>query len=726
MKKNLCVRFLLFAFYISLFTLFGCAEMFQDKIDMDFGSQGGISLGDMFYNDEEGPLPTPQDLQVSQDLSSSKIYVTWQPVRGALTYRIDRAKISKDSEGNFPAGEPDESEYETIVMSLYNATSYEDTILATPGSISSEYDNRYYYRVQASNVRSDRDDSDFSNAKYGTLFAVPTNVEADKGVSSTEINLSWDRVKGAVSYKIYRSRNEDGTSAELRGTQVANTLVFKDTVNSSDQGIDFYYTVAAVNNQNAESAKSVIAPGYSLMAGAPKQVPDVKVNARATTKSEGISLNWGRVSADGELKYYIYRTSSKDASYRLLGNVDASTTSYKDTKNLEEGVYYYYQIQPRVTKDGVELKGPYSDNSTINCQGFLLSAPSEVSVEKTGNSVTFQWSQAIGSEKEQNQYGYKIYGDNSQDGSFLKEVANVTVAGCTKNGNYLRYQVNNASDKFYRIATRHESKESGKSAVTAPAPSAATNVSATDAENVGGSANTNGVYPVKITWSAPANGDTPSGYHVYRSTKNDGTGFTRITDAPVTALEYMDADTAGAVKAGKYYYYRVLSLNELKQGANYSNIDSGYGALTHLQYFREYNKTIVSSQKKMSLMHKGGLGALGSESKGGNFGGTLSYNASGGLGGADITMHYESYVDFNIDGNKALGPYFKLTGNSDTKITNVTSQSGNMHGTVNCEGMYPGSVDYGGIQINGGNASGGTYRVTPRGFSSATVPWNAN
>ncbi|MDE6773034.1 MAG: fibronectin type III domain-containing protein [Treponemataceae bacterium] len=242
------------------------------------------------------------------------------------------------------------------------------------------------------------------------------------------------------------------------------------------------------------------------------------------------------------------------------------------------------------------------------------------------------------------------------------------------------------------------------------------------------SPNKNGVYPVKITWIAPAGDDIK--YYIYRSKKTDG-GFQKLTAKPIEETEYIDANTTA--KPGEYYYYKVISLNSLNQG-NKGNDPAndpahnarGYGALTADQWFREYNKTTVKSQTKLTLMHKpNNLDKVGSETISGDISGTLGYTAKVQGLGARITMPYVDYADFYVTGTQEV--YFKLNGNTNT--TSDMSANGSMDGTVVCTGMYPGNAGYDAIEIKGGGAGGGYYAVTTRDlggnviFSDAHVDW---
>ena len=71
----------------------------------------------------------------------------------------------------------------------------------------------------------------------------------------------------------------------------------------------------------------------------------------------------------------------------------------------------------------------------------------------------------------------------------------------------------------------------GRPTVASVSPNAATSISVSKHKNLGVnySANANGVFPVEITWKAPAEIASLSGYHVYRSTKPNS-GFRKITE----------------------------------------------------------------------------------------------------------------------------------------------------------------------------------------------------
>lgn len=706
--------------------LAGCAEMFQGKVDMMVGSNGGGLSGLLSEKAAISKLATPAQLNVSQRDSSYYIDLNWSAVDGAITYYIQRATLTPDKYEGKTEEEINaalEELYEDLVLMVYG-TNYRDTTATDPNV-------RYYYRVYAENSREKYDPSEPTNSVWGSVFGVPANIRADLGQHTDKVNVVWDAVDGATSYEIHRGTDASGAGAVKLASIPSNRTQYTNMVNTDEQGKEFYYTIYAVNRIGERSAASSVQMGFALVAGAPSQPGNVNIlNGRGTTTGS-ITIKWDPVTAaSGDITYYVYRSSSEDSALLLLGG-EKNKTEYTDSRSLKPGVYYYYQVQAAVLDEAdVELKSKFSESGKLTsdgkenkkaAEGFILSAPDEVFAEKTSSGISIKFSPAIGNDTERAGYTYKIYGDSSQTGTFTTEVASQAASELTltpdkDNPELKYYNINVAAHNFYKVVTMNGDVTSKASAVVAPTPFAATIGSASQAGNfqfAERDANSSGVYPVKITWSKPTD-DTPAGYHVYRSSSKDS-GYRKITSDPVSAdatLEFFDAnDTA---KAGKKYWYKVLAVNALGQGSYYSDPVQGWGALTHEQFLTEFYKTINSSLKKLTLMHKpNNLDKMGSETKYGTISGSIYYNV--GMS-AYVTIRYDNYADFYIDDtDKSQGPYFILTGNSDTAAD--MSANGEMKGTITCTGMYKGSVDHSQIQIKGGAPGGGGYIVQMDGFT---------
>lgn len=724
MKRS--TKFLI-AISLSTMTLTSCADLFENRISML--TNGNISNLTSLVVPEAtiDQLDAPAQIFVSQAESSTKINISWSKVDGATSYYLERAvSTAKDVNGRFIC--PEESEFKSMPIKRIYATSYEDTILTNPSYSSEEYSYGYFYRVCAENPRLKYESSEYKLSEVAYLLAPPSGVKASRGESTTNIKVTWNKVPGAKYYDIYYSESDTGSGAQYIATINANQNWYNDVVANSLKGKDLYYSVYAKTSANT-SVSSALALGYTLQEGAPPQVTGVVVeNSRGNT-TDKITIKW---NAAGDFDYAVYRTSSKDASFTLLRK-DGKTNSFTDSKALKPNVYYYYQIQAFKVEGDTKVKGPFSDSGTESktpAEAFLLVPPSNITVMKnkldaSRCTITFppvigskDYSQDSGLTSDYNNYTYVIYGSDTADGAFT-EVGSFDDSTLSKDANG-NYSIPITTRNYYKVTTKNGSAESNESEVCAPAPFAASNLECSRAANVGGDANINGVLPVKITWASPKNDVAEGGYYVYRSTNPDS-GFKKITDDALMTTSFID--NYDAAKAGVYYYYKVLSLNSLGQGSNYTDAVIGYGALTADQYMREYNKTVMASQKKLKLMHiADDMKKLGKETINGKICGTLSYNAAIDGLGARILMHYTDYAEFYANGDAANGYYFFLNGDTNTSAS--MDASGTMDGIVTIQGMYPGSISYNNIKIKGGGAAGGSYGIKREGFDGQIeVDW---
>ena len=747
------------AVLLSAALLAGCSDMFQERVAMT-PATNGVTIAKIFQTKLEiEKLDAPKQIFVTNGEYNDKIIVSWEKVQGARSYRLERAKSSqKDANGDWVI--PDEGAFETLPHSNFIVgTSFTDTIIDnTPANLlnytNEAYGCAYFYRVLAENKIDKYEESDWYPNYYkeqeegqpvpepdpsaeGILLTPPSGVKASCGKYTDAVDISWTKALGSISsYRIYRSLNSDGSSGTQIATVYGNTASLKIDVEPANQGTEYYFTVVSVGATGNESVSSPVALGYALKPGAPGQVTDVTVEkGRGETTTEGVKITWAEAS--GAEGYRVYRYSSVDSSQKKLTMEDPTKLELTDTDKLKTNIFYYYQVQAYCTLNGEEVSGAMSesgDDSENPAEAYLLSPPQTVAVKKIQNDTTQNkiiFSAAMGSKDcsynseatikkaDWKSYTYYVYGSDNASGGFSKIAEFVSPAKSDEEGLYEDFV---PSYKFYKVSVVNGSAESEPSAAIAPAPYAAQKLTVTKNGAIPGytnsdsNANANGVHAIKLTWEAPTGG-ADGGYNIYRSTK-PASGFKKINESPITETSFIYKDEQA--KAGNYYYYRVLSLNSLGQGANYSNTDHGYGALTTYQYVREYIKTTLNSQKKLTLMHKSGNTAkLGTESAQGAISGSLSYDAHvDGLSGR-VIMHYDNYADFYIMDDKSLGVYFLLNGNTNTSAGMDTN--GTMDGTVTVKGMYPGSVVYDNIKIKGGAAGGGTYGVTRTGIDSSAV-----
>ena len=743
-------------------------------------------------------LSAPTEIFISQGLYSGVIEVSWSAVPNANSYKIERAVVKeKNADGIWEM--PKESDFELLTSSNIYNTKYTDTIIQEAKYTSLELNYVYYYRVFAQNPSKGYTESEYfpdysehkildaegnetgkevyaDPTKYGTLLKPVTEIEASKGTSSDSITIKWNAVPDVWKYRIERCEREQGNYYKIAEVY-SNETEYIDEMDEADQGTEFYYKVYVINSNNKVSCSSAAAMGYSLQPGAPTVPENIHVENGLGTSKESLTVSWTSLSnpSDGTLTYNLYRTSSNDSVYKLIkSGLESTASSYTDS-SVKPGIYYYYFIQTTKTNGEEKLKSSFSEtgkDSANPAYGFLLSAPTYIEVDDGSDTEHKKiiWTPAINSLNSENavDFKYNIYADSERTGIFDKMIAG-SITRTSENGN-LYAEVSLTDGKFFVITTVNEDgvdKESAKSEIVAPVPEAPRDVYATKTAGLktiqnkvaaaGGTfdeslwtVNKNEVYPVLITWDAPKDG-ADGGYDIYRSTKADS-GFKKVDSVSKDKKYYIDS--YATAKSGIMYFYKVVSLNSLGQGRKSNTPENdiehnarGYGAITREQWFREYNKNIASSQKKLTLMHNpSDLDKVGSESVKGNISGTLGYNAKVAGLGAEITMPYTNYADHFISDDSTLGIKFILDGNTDT--TSNMSANGHMHETVHCFsrtidvtdaaqiekafenlsepakntikntgdknylcGMYPGYAIYNNLEIKGGAAGGGYYLV---------------
>lgn len=164
-------------------------------------------------------LTKPANLK-AEAINSKEIYLSWDPVEGAESYYIYRAVSLTGT-------------YTRIKMVLTEI--YLDTGLYA--------ERNYYYRVQASGSSGPSDLSDIFSAKTAAV-GIPANVTA-AALSTTEIRLTWDTVRDAESYSIYRADSADGTF-----TIIAASIGLEYTNTGLEAGRTYYYKIRTYNGSS--------------------------------------------------------------------------------------------------------------------------------------------------------------------------------------------------------------------------------------------------------------------------------------------------------------------------------------------------------------------------------------------------------------------------------------------------------------------------------------------
>lgn len=210
------------------------------------------------------PPPAPVSVKASDSEFSDKIIITWSPVSSASKYIVYRSRLEKD-------------DYDRL--DSVKEARYEDTD-AVPGRF-------YYYKVKAA---SDSGESNFSSFDKGFMnISVPTGLEVSSD-DTDEIELSWNSVKGADKYYIFRSDSASGSFSEIGSTSSAS---FDDQ--DPAPGKTVYYKIKA-------SAETNTTDFCSAVSGVKK----IHVITPVGYYTRGIVPGWGQMYAKRSTWGYAY------------------------------------------------------------------------------------------------------------------------------------------------------------------------------------------------------------------------------------------------------------------------------------------------------------------------------------------------------------------------------------------------------------------------------------
>ena len=260
--------------------------------------------------------------------------------------------------------------------------------------------------------------------------------------------------------------------------------------------------------------------------------PEITVSNNTTSGKPKIS--WGAV--DGAEKYYVYRSTSKNGTYKKLSTTTKTSITNKSAK---AGTKYFYKVRA-VADDGTLSDFSAIKSITCDCAKPVVKATNTAS---TGRNK-LSWSAIDGATK------YYVYRSTSKSGTYSK-IGTATGTSYTdttaKAGKMYYYKVKaicantNGNSAFSAIVSR--TCDCARPNVTVKLSSG---------------------HP-QLSWAKITGA---SKYAVYRSTSKSG-DYSKI--GSTTSVSYTDK----TAKAGKTYYYKVKAINT-KSAANsaYSLVDS--------------------------------------------------------------------------------------------------------------------------------------------------------
>ena len=302
------------------------------------------------------------------------VKISWNKVKGASEYYVYR----KGSDGK----------YTRLGKSSGNTLNYTDK--------TAESGSTYTYTVRAVSG-----DSIGTYKSTSTIYCLAYPVIRSVSNVQNGIHISWNKVKGASEYYLYR-KGSDGVYSRLASVS-ESTLSYTDK--KAVNGEKYVYTLRAVN-------KNTISAYHSLKGIVCLSVP---VLDKAASKQDGMHISWKSVK--GADAYYIYRKTG-NGSWQRIGTTNKGTAvSYTDGSAVG-GVTYSYTV--RACKDsslsGYDRKGlvqRYSQSlvnyKTIEKVNYRTGAGTSYNIGGTFNKGTAVKVVANYSVKADGYTWYKIY-----------------------------------------------------------------------------------------------------------------------------------------------------------------------------------------------------------------------------------------------------------------------------------------------------------------------------
>ena len=344
-------------------------------------------------------------------------------------------------------------------------------------------------------------------------------VKLGNSATSGKPMLTWNAVYGATSYRIYRSTSR-GSGYSLLGTTTATSY----TNTGAKAGTTYYYRVKACNDAGLSPYSNVVSGKVKSVTPKPA-APVVKLGNSATSGKP--MLTWNAVS--GATSYKVYRATSQNGTYSLLGTVTA--TSYTNT-GAKAGVTYYYKVKAVNSAGESAFSNVVSGKTTVTTLTMGHSA--------TSGKPQLTWKAVSGAAS------YRVYRATTKNGAY-------TVINTTKALTYTNVGAALGTTYYYKVeALNAAGKSLGFSAVVEGkvAPVLAVGYSSVSGKP-------------QLTWKAVP-GATE--YQVYRSTQQNS-GYSKINTT--TSTSYVNT----GAKAGTTYYYRIVAVKGTAV-SDFSNIVS--------------------------------------------------------------------------------------------------------------------------------------------------------
>lgn len=293
---------------------------------------------------------------------------------------------------------------------------------------------------------------------YGYAAAASLGQVKNLKVKKTTTNsatLSWNKVSGAKSYRVYRYDSSEDKWVYEKKTSSTST-----TVTGLSSAKTYKFRVRVYNNKNNKGKYSSTVKAVTR----PKKVSSLSASSLSTSS---VKLSWSSVTrATG---YKVYRYNSSTNAWKMIKKT--TSKSYNVT-GLTAGTTYKFMVRAYYTSGDTTRNS--GDSSTLT----VVTTPSKVQNLKVTNigasSYTLTWDKVANAEK------YDVYRYETSGWKKLATTAavsyTVTNASTASTSYKVRAVKTNGSDKVngaFSATVKAQAKGQTSTPVPAPDPSPA-------------------------------------------------------------------------------------------------------------------------------------------------------------------------------------------------------------------------------------------------------------
>ena len=186
--------------------------------------------------------------------------------------------------------------------------------------------------------------------KTAKFKIVPATPAVKTKVSGQNLTLSWAKVKGATTYRVYSY-----DTSTKKYTKVADTNKTSYTIKGLKYGKTYKYCVKSV----AKVSGTEYCSKYPLQT---INMKPAKPTVATVAGLKSAKLTWKAVA--GAKGYQIYRSNSKDGTYRKIATVKDGKTTYTNSP-LVSGKTYYYKVRAYRVISDENLYGAFSSVAAV-------------------------------------------------------------------------------------------------------------------------------------------------------------------------------------------------------------------------------------------------------------------------------------------------------------------------------------------------------------------------